>query len=152
MDLLSRDFYTLKIDDVPSVAVLPIDHRLASQKQIRISQLKHERFLQVADTCAPGYNQRASQLCRRFSKFRPRFAPVRAFESIAESLAISGHEDAISLNPMFVRHLKIPNVVMVSIADKGATWNVLVARQRGKTAAAIRALIDALGLKSRTSS
>jgi hypothetical protein len=41
---------------------------------------------------------------------------------------------------------------MVSIADKGATWDVLVAWQRGKTAAPIRALIDALGLKSRTSS
>jgi DNA-binding transcriptional LysR family regulator len=32
MDLLSRDFYTRKIDNVPGVAVLPIHHRLASQK------------------------------------------------------------------------------------------------------------------------
>jgi DNA-binding transcriptional LysR family regulator len=151
MDLLSRDFYTRKIDNIPSVAVLPIDHRLASQKQISISQLKHERFLQVADTCAPGYNQRVSQLCRRFGKFRPRFAPVRAFESIAESLAISGNEDAISVNPMFVRHLKIPNVAIVSIADKGATWDVFIAWQRGKTVVPLRALIDALDLKSRGS-
>jgi DNA-binding transcriptional LysR family regulator len=150
MDLLSRDFYTRKIDNVPSVAVLPIDHRLASQKQIRISQLKNERFLQVADTCAPGYNQKVSQLCRRFGKFRPRFAPVRAFESIAESLAISGNEDAISLNPMFVRHLKIPNVAIVPIADKGATWELFVAWQRGKTAAPVCVLIDALDLKSRS--
>jgi DNA-binding transcriptional LysR family regulator len=150
MDLLSRDFYTRRIDNVPSVAVLPIDHRLASQKQIRISQLKNERFLQVADTCAPGYNQRVSQLCRRFGKFRPRFAPVRAFESIAESLAISGNEDAISLNPLFVRHLKIPNVAIVPIADKGATWDLFVAWQRGKTAAPVRVLIDALDLKSRS--
>ena len=148
MDLLSRDFYTRKIDNVPSVAVLPIHHRLASQKQIPISQLKHERFLQVAETCAPGYNQRVGQFCRRFGKFRPRFAPVRAFESIAESLAISGNEDSVSLNPVFVRHLKIPNVVIVPIADQGATWDVFVAWQRGKTAAPVRALIDALDLKS----
>ena len=149
MDLLSRDFYTRKIDNVSGVAVLPIHHRLASQKQIWISQLKHERFLQVADTCAPGYNKRVSQLCHRFAKFRPRFAPVRAFESIAESLAISGNEDAISLNPNFVRHLKIPNVAMVPISDKAATWDLFVAWQRGKTAASVRALIDALDLKSR---
>ena len=142
MDLLSRDFYTRKIDNVPSVAVLPIHHRLASQKQIPISQLKHERFLQVAETCAPGYNQRVGQFCRRFGKFRPRFAPVRAFESIAESLAISGNEDSVSLNPVFVRHLKIPNVVIVPIADQGATWDVFVAWQRGKTAAPVRALIE----------
>ena len=147
MDLLSRDFYTRKIDSVPSVAVLPIDHRLASREQIPISQLKDERFLQVAETCAPGYNQRVSQLCRRFGKFRPRFAPVRAFESIAQSLALSGNEDAISVNPMFVRHLKIPNVAIVSIADKDATWDVFIAWQRGKTTSPVRALIDALNLK-----
>jgi len=142
MDLLSRDFYRRKIDNVPSVAVLPIHHRLASQRQIPISQLKHERFLQVAETRAPGYNQKVGQFCRRFGTFRPRFAPVRAFESIAESFAISGNEDGISLNPVFVRHLKIPNVAIVPIADQGATWDVFVAWQRGKTAAPVRALIE----------
>ena len=75
---------------------------------------------------------------------------MRAFESIAESLAISGNEDAISVNPMFVRHLEVPNVVIVPIADKRATWDVFVAWQRGKTAASVRALIDALDLKSST--
>jgi hypothetical protein len=100
------------------VAVLPIHHRLASEKQIRISQLKHERFLQVAETCSPGYKQRISQFCLRFGRFR-RFTPVRAAERVAESFAISGNEDVISLLPTFVRHLKIPNVVMVPIADKG---------------------------------
>jgi DNA-binding transcriptional LysR family regulator len=142
MDLLSRDFYTRKIDNVPAVAVLPIHHRLASEKQIRISQLRHERFLQVAETCSPGYKQRISQFCLRFGKFRPRFTPVRAAESVAESFAISGNEDAIALLPTFVRHLKIPNVVMVPIADSGATWDVFVVWQRGKTADAVRTLLD----------
>jgi len=152
MDLLSRDFYARKIDNVESAVIVPIHHRLASQKQILISQLKHERFLQVAETCALGYNQRVSQLCRRFGKFRPRFAPVRAFESVAESLALLGNEDTISLKPMFVTHLEVPNVVIVPIADKGATWDVFVAWQRGKIAAPVRALIDALDLKSRGAS
>ena len=150
MDLLSRDFYTRKIDNVPSVVVLPIHHRLASEKQIPISQLKHERFLQVADTCAPGYNRRVGQFCRRFGKFRPRFAPVRAFETISESLAISGNEDAISLNPIFVRHLKIPNVAIVPIADQGAIWDVFVAWQRGKSAAPLRTLLECLQSKPKT--
>jgi DNA-binding transcriptional LysR family regulator len=85
IDLLSRDFYTRKVATVPSVAVLPINHRLASQKQAPISQLKRLHFLQVADTCAPGYNQKISQFCRRFGKFRPRFAPVRSFESLGKT-------------------------------------------------------------------
>jgi hypothetical protein len=71
---------------------------------------------------------------------------------IAESLAISGNEDAISVSPMFVRHLKIPNVAIVPITDEGAIWDLFVAWQRGKTAAPVRALIDALGRKSRATS
>jgi hypothetical protein len=37
---------------------------------------------------------------------------------------------------------------IVPIADKGATWDVFVAWQRGKVAAPVRALIDALDLRS----
>jgi len=144
MDLLSRDFYTRKIDDVESAVVVPIHHRLASHKQVLISELKNERFLQVADTCAPGYNQKVSRLCRRFGKFRPRFAPVRAFESVADTLAFLGNEDTISLKPLFVRHLEVPNVIVIPTADKGATWDVFIAWQRGKTAVPVRALVDAL--------
>ena len=150
MDLLARDFYMRKIDNVESAVSVPIQHRLASQKQILISELKYERFVGVADTCAPGYNQRVSQLCRRFGKFRPRFTPVRAFENLAELLAFLGNEDAISLRPMFVRHPEVPNVVIVPITDKGATWDVFVAWQRGKTAAPVHALIEALDLESRS--
>ena len=143
MDLLSRDFYTRKIDNIPSVPVLSIHHRLASQRQIPISRLKARAVSPSrGDVRPPGYNQKVGQFCRRFGTFRPRFAPVRAFESIAESLAISGNEDGISLNPVFVRHWKIPNVAIVPIADQGATWDVFVAWQRGKTAAPVRALIE----------
>jgi DNA-binding transcriptional LysR family regulator len=52
-ELLSRDFYTRKLATVRSLAALPIKHRLASQIQIWISQLKNEHFLQVSDLGAP---------------------------------------------------------------------------------------------------
>jgi DNA-binding transcriptional LysR family regulator len=52
-ELLSRDFYTRKLATVRSLAALPIKHRLASQIQISISQLKNEHFLQVSDLGAP---------------------------------------------------------------------------------------------------
>jgi hypothetical protein len=51
---------------------------------------------------------------------------------------------------MFVRHLEVPNVVIVPIADKGAIGDVFVAWQRGKAAAPVRALIDALDPKVST--
>jgi DNA-binding transcriptional LysR family regulator len=56
IDLLGRDFYTRKFTSVPSLVVLPGNHRLAGQKQISISQLKLEHFLRVSEECAPGYD------------------------------------------------------------------------------------------------
>ena len=151
-DLLSRDFCTRKVATVPSLAALPSKHRLASQTQISISQLKNEHFLRVPDTSAPGYNQKISQFCVQFGRFRPRFAAMRNFTSLAEGLSLSANEDEISLYPISISHLRIPNVAMVPIADTGATWDLFVAWQRGKTSGPLRALLDALTLKSGRSS
>jgi len=68
--------------------------------------------------------------------------------SLAEGLVMAANEGAIALNPSFISHLGIPNVVMVPIADKEATWDLFVVWQRGKTSRPLRALLDALRLKS----
>jgi hypothetical protein len=41
--------------------------------------------------------------------------------------------------------LDAPNVVVVPIVDKDATWEVFIAWQRGNAAGPVRSLIDALG-------
>src|SRR6267142_767761 len=143
-DLLSRDFYTHKLATVPSLVALPVDHPLASKKQISISELKDESFVNVPDSIAPGYNQKIIQFCRRFGKFRPRFVSIGPATSLAEGLVMAANEGAISLNAAFISHLSIPNVVMVPIADTGATWDLFVVWQRGKTAGPLRALLDGL--------
>ena len=143
-DLLARDFYTRKIDTVPSLVVLPINHPLASEQRIAFSQLKNDHFLRVPDTCAPGYNQKITEFCRRFGKFKPRFAAMREYEHVTEALSAAANEDEISINPIFVSHLKIPNVAMVPMVDTGATWDVFVAWQRGKTSGPLLTLVDAL--------
>jgi hypothetical protein len=149
--------------------VLPVNHRLASKDRVLLSELKNDHFVRVLDTCAPGYNQKVTELCRRFGKFKPRFSPrpfnkaslpatadvdrstegslpaaMREIESLTEALSIAANEDEISLNPVFISHFKIPNVVMIPIADSEATWDVFVAWQRGKTSGPLRALVDAL--------
>jgi DNA-binding transcriptional LysR family regulator len=144
VDLLSRDFYTHKLASVPSVVVLPLDHQLASLKQIHISELKGESFVGAPDSVVPGYKQKVVEFCRRFGKFRPRFIAIDQPPSLAEGLAIAANEGAISMHPIFVSHLGIPNVVMVPIADKEATWDLFVVWQRGKTSGPLRALLDAM--------
>ena len=144
VDLLSRDFYTQRLASVPTLVTLPLEHPLASQKQISISQLKKESFIRVSDSVVPGYHQKILQFCRRFGKFRPRFIAIDQPASLAEGLAIAANEGAVSLHPSFISHLGIPNVVMVPIAEKEATWDLFVVWQRGKTSGPVRALLDAM--------
>ena len=149
VDLLSRDFYTYKLASVPTLVTLPLDHPLASQKQISISQLKNEAFVRESDNVVPGYNQKIVEFCRRFGKFRPRFVIIGQHTSLAEGLVMAANEGAIALNPSFISRLSIPNVVMVPIADKEATWDLFVVWQRGKTAGPLRTLLDVLETKSK---
>ncbi len=144
VDLLSRDFYTRKLASVPSLVALPINHRLAAEKQVSISQLKDETFIRGSDDVAPGYTEKIIRFCRKFGKFRPHLVTIGGATSLAEALTLAANEDAISLHPAFISHLNIPNVVMVPIADAGATWDLFVVWQRGKAAGPLRALLDAL--------
>ena len=65
------------------------------------------------------------EFCRCFGKFRPRFISLDQASSLAEGLAIAANEGAISLHPIFISHLGIPNVVMVPIADKGSDLGLI---------------------------
>jgi DNA-binding transcriptional LysR family regulator len=149
VDLLSRDFYTHKLASVPSLVALPVDHPLASQKQISISRLKTESFVQGSDSAVPGYNQRILHFCRRFGRFRPRFVSIGEPGNLSEALVMAANEGAISLHPNYVSHLRVPNVVMIPIADKEATWDVSVVWQRGKVSGPLRALLRNLQSKPR---
>ena len=157
VDLLSRDFYTRKLASVPSVVALPSNHRLAAEKQISISQLKDETFARSLDEVAPGFTERIIQYCRKFGKFRPHLITVdqeistevrEHKRTLWRKLTLCVNEDAIMIQPAYISHLNIPNVVMVPIADAGATWDLFVVWQRGKTAGPLRALLDALAAQA----
>ena len=99
----------------------PLEHPLASEKQISISKLKTESFVQVPESVGPGYNQRIARFCLRFGKFRPRFVSIGVGNSLEEGLVISANEGAVSLQPSFISHLRIPNVVFVTSAGVTAS-------------------------------
>ena len=101
-----------------------------------------------SDDEVPGYTQRISQFCRKYGGFRPRLATIDKFNSLVECLSLAANEEAISIQPDFVSHLDVPNVVMVPIADAGATWDLFVVWRQGKIASPLRTLLSELNLKS----
>ena len=148
IDLLSRDFYVRKLATVRSLVALPVSHRFATERQVSLSQLKGETFVRGSDDVVPGYTQTIVQLCRKYGGFRPRLASIGKANGLVESLALSANEEAISIQPAFISHLNVPNVVMVPIADAGATWDLFVVWQGGKIASPLRTLLSELNLKS----
>jgi DNA-binding transcriptional LysR family regulator len=148
IDLLSRDFYARKLATVRSLVALPVSHRFATETQVSLSQLKGETFVKGSDDVVPGYTQRIIQFCRKYGGFRPRLATIDKATSFVESLALAANEEAISIQPVFISHLNIPNVVMVPIAEAGATWDLFVIWQRGKISSPLRSLLTELNLKS----
>src|ERR1700736_3787931 len=152
IDLLSRDFYARKLATVRSVVALPVSHRFATERQVSLSQLKGETFVRGSNDVVPGYTQRIIQFCRKYGGFRPRPTTIDKatshVESLAESLAVAADEEAISIQPAFISHLNVPNVVMVPIADAGATWDLFVVWPPGEIASPLRTLLSELNLKS----
>ena len=145
-EALSRDFYTHKLASVPSWVVLPFDHPLASQKQISISQLRNDSFVEAGGSIIPGYRQKIIQF-GRLGRFRPRFVTIEKPSNMAEGLATAANEGLVALGPSFISHLVVPNVVVMPLAEKEATWDVFVVWQRGKVAGPMRTLLDALQAK-----
>jgi len=152
IELLSRDFYARKLATVRSVVALPVSHRFATERQVSLSQLKGETFVRGSNDVVPGYTQRIIQFCRKYGGFRPRLATIdkatSLVESLSESLAVAANEEAISIQPAFISHLNVPNVILVPIADAGATWDLFVVWQPGEIASPLRTLLSELNLKS----
>ena len=148
IDLLSRDFYARKIATVRSLVALPVSHRFATERQVSLSQLKGETFVRGPDDVVPGYTQRIIQLCRKYGGFRTRLTNVDKPDGLVETLTLAANEEAISIQPAFISHLDVPNVVMVPIADAGATWDLFVVWQPGEIASPLRTLLSELNPKS----
>ncbi len=152
VDLLSRDFFARKLATVRSVVALPVNHRFATETQVSLSQLKGETFVRASNDVLPGYTQRIIQLCRKYGGFRPRLTTIdkatSLVESLPEALAVAANDEAISIQPAFTSHLNVPNVVMVPIADAGATWDLFVVWQPGEIASPLRTLLSELNPKS----
>lgn len=138
----SRDFYTRKLATLPVLVLLPADHRFASRTEIRLAELKGERFIGAPEAEMPGRDRWIAQLCRKAGGFKPTF--VQEADSITHMLSLVATEGAVTLVPSYMRDLPSAGVRMIPVADEEARWDFLVVWQRGRTAAALRTLVEAL--------
>jgi DNA-binding transcriptional LysR family regulator len=147
-DLLGRDFYTRQLAVTESFVALPAGHPLALRKEAKIAELKNETFVTGTEQRVPGYRRRLAQICRNCGKFRPKL--IDNSGDLSSKLAMVANEDAVALLPAYMSHQAAPGVVIIPVADAGATWRLFVVWQRGKTGGALRTLLDSLPAKTAT--
>jgi DNA-binding transcriptional LysR family regulator len=145
--LLSSEFYTRKLTTLPVVAVMPVDHPLASRKRISLKELRGERFISSPEEDLPGRDRWITQLCRP-AGFRPKF--VQEAASLSQGFTLIASEGAVTLLPAYLKSFPVAGVAMVQLSDIKATWDFLVVWQRGRTANSVRALLDALAAAAKS--
>ncbi|MDF3059152.1 MAG: LysR family transcriptional regulator [Rariglobus sp.] len=142
--LLAKEFYVKTLAMLPVWVAMAEDHPLAKREAVKLGDLKKEVFVGAPDADMPGHNQWLAQLCKR-AGFRARF--VQNADSLTHGLSLIVTEGAMSLQPGYVEKLKVPGVVFRPLRDSAASWELMVAWQRGKTTAPVKALLDALPVK-----
>ena len=140
--IASRDFYTRKLATMRVLAVVPADHRLASRKEVRLTELEGERFIGSPEKEMPGRDRWITQLCRKAGGFKPKF--VQEADSVTHMLSLITSEGAVTLVPGYMRDLPSAGVKMIPVSDAEAGWDFLVVWQRGRTAGPLQTLIEAL--------
>ena len=141
-----REFYTRKLATLPLVVMLPADHLLAARPSVHLAELRGERFVRIPEQHLPGWERWTTQLCKA-AGFRARFGS--AANDLSHALSLVASEGLVGLGPAFLQNYPAGGVRMVPFADPATRWDLLVVWQRGHTAGALRALLDALSVAAK---
>jgi DNA-binding transcriptional LysR family regulator len=144
-ELLAGEFYTRELAEIGSYIAVPEQHRLATQEELRLSDLKGEFFVSLDCQQAPGLDRRLEAYCKRYGKFRPKFhGPA---QGLAHGLELVANENAVFLLPAYAIHHSTPGVIVLPLADSEVTWRIMVVWRRGTPGGALKALLNALFTK-----
>jgi len=141
-ELLAGEFYMRNLAEVGSCVVLPEQHRLAIQDQVRLSDLKGEFFISGDSQKVPGLDRQVEAYCKKYGKFRPTFKG--SAQTLAHALELVANENAVHIVPAYAIRHSPPGVIILPLADAEVTWKILVIWRRGKAGGALKALLNAL--------
>lgn len=139
--LIADAYYTRRIDRLMTCVVLPDGHPLAQEEEIPLSALQGESFIGPVDEEVPGRNEWTAKLCEQ-AGFRQRI--IAKTSSIGETFSLVVAEQAVALFPDYHEGAPPPGIAFTRLSDKGATWDFLVLRQRGRGSAAAKQLVERL--------
>jgi DNA-binding transcriptional LysR family regulator len=139
--LLTKEFYVKTLAVLPVWVAMAEENPLAKAKVVKMADLNREVFVGALEEDVPGHNRWISQVCKR-AGFRARF--VQDADSLTHGMSLVVTEGAVSLLPAYVQRQQVPGVVFRELRDTTATWELMVAWQRGKSSAALKTLLEAL--------
>lgn len=130
----------------PLMVVLPADHPLADQEQIRPEQLAHEPFVLWPRQLGPEFFDIITSYCREHG-FSPRIIAEGADIETQLGLVASGM--GVSLQPAYYANLRMVGVSFRPLLDSAPRVSLQVAWRQGNQSAAVRRFVDAARIVAR---
>jgi DNA-binding transcriptional LysR family regulator len=127
---------TLRVDRL--VAVLPVDHPLAAQASIAISELEHAPFVMYTKKSGTGVHPQIFRLCRA-AGFVPHTAQEAGEASTIIGLVAAGC--GISILPASFDSIQMEGVCYRPISDTGATTSLLLAQRQDEASPLVSSFI-----------
>lgn len=105
---------TLQLEDEAMVVAVPVNHRLATSKQVHLADLHQEGFIVYPRRSGPGLSDSVLAACRN-AGFLPRISQQTPLVSTAVNLVASGI--GIAIVPGSMNHIRNREVTYLTLKD-----------------------------------
>lgn len=123
------DIASIKLLTDPLVVAVDASHRLHSRRQLKLSDLKEERFVFYPRSYGVGIYDHFIKLCAKRS-FIPSIVQEAQEASTIIGLVATGL--GIAVVPSSLRYIGIPNIVYIPLNDADATTQLLLVYRAGE--------------------
>lgn len=108
----------------PLVLAVPCDHPLAEREQVRLHELSHETFITFREDNPAGLSGRITQLLQEADI---RYTSGQEAVQFVTMVGLVAAQLGVAIVPSAMRHLRLPGVTFLPIADKNAFSTVAFA-------------------------
>ncbi len=121
------------------VVILPKEHRLAKEKQLRAAQLREEPFVAYGRRWAPGFFDSVMQICNR-EGFSPNI--VQETGEMYTAIALVGAGAGIAILPQSVVRAQSRNIVMKPLSKSTEHSEIALATRAGNNSSLVESFVS----------